>query len=194
MPHMLSTVDAALIAAICALQRPIVLVGLMGVGKSQIGAALAHKLALPFVDADQEIERTAGLAVAEIFDRFGEPKFRELEARVIYDLLCNGQPLVLATGGGAFMQDGVRQVIRDHSIAVWLRAELSTLLLRTARSKHRPLLQTDNPAAVMESLMEKRYPIYAEAHIIVDTDFLDRWRTLDAVLKALYAYGTSPAL
>jgi len=181
---------ARYLQAIKALERPIVLVGLMGVGKTQLGQHLAEKLGLPFHDSDHEIEKIGGLVITEIFDRFGEEKFRELECRVIGDLLDQG-PMILATGGGAFVQEATREMIKARAISVWLRATLDTLVYRTSRGKHRPLLQTADPAAVLAGLMEKRYPLYAEATLTVDTDNFTRWQTLDVVLDRLHAYAVA---
>jgi len=176
--------------AIKSLERPIVLVGLMGVGKTQLGQHLAEKLGWPFKDSDHEIERVGGLRINEIFDRFGEEKFRELECRVIGEVL-SGEPIVLATGGGAFAQAATRDVIQSRAISVWLRANLETLLHRTQHSKHRPLLQTGDPAKVLADLMERRYPIYEHAMLAVDTDNFTRWQTLDVVLDRLHAYAVT---
>ncbi len=164
------------------------LVGLMGAGKTQLGQQLAEKLEWPFADSDHEIERVGGLAVHEIFDRFGEEKFRELERRVIGEILTD-KPMVVATGGGAFVQEATRELINTRAISVWLRANLETLVLRTQQSKHRPLLKTDDPAKVLSDLMEKRYPLYASATLIVDTDNFTRWQTLDVVLDKLHGYA-----
>jgi shikimate kinase len=172
------------------LERPVVLVGLMGAGKTQLGQALAEKLDWPFRDSDHEIEQVGGLAIHEIFDRFGEEKFRELERRVIGDVLT-GEPMIMATGGGAFVQEATRDLINGRAISVWLRASLETLVQRTQQSKHRPLLQTDNPAKVLGDLMEKRYPLYANATLVVDTDNFTRWQTLDVVLDRLHAYAVA---
>ncbi len=179
---------ARYLQAIKSLGRPIVLVGLMGVGKTQLGQHLAEKLGLPFHDSDHEIERIGGLVITEIFDRFGEEKFRELERRVIGDLLAQGS-MVLATVGGAFVQDATRAMIQERAVSVWLRATLDTLVYRTQRGKHRPLLQTADPAAVLADLMARRYPIYEEATLVVDTDNFTRWQTLDVVLDRLHAYA-----
>lgn len=181
---------AKYLADIKAARRPIVLVGLMGVGKTQIGQALAEKLALPFRDSDAEIEKVGGLVISEIFDRFGEEKFRELECRVIEDLLKEG-PMVLATGGGAYVQPKTREIIEANGISVWLRATLETIIARTERSKHRPLLRADNPQAVLAELMEKRYPVYAMAKLTVDTDNYSRWQTMDVVLDRLHAFAVA---
>jgi shikimate kinase len=162
----------------------------MGVGKTQLGQSLAEKLGWEFRDSDHEIEKTGGLVITEIFDRFGEEKFRELERRVIRETL-DGAPKVLATGGGAFVQPATRELVNVRGISVWLRARLETLVARTQRGKHRPLLQADNPRQVLADLMEKRYPLYAEATLTVDTDDYSRWQTLDVVLDRLHAYAVA---
>lgn len=181
---------ARYLQVIKSLQQPVVLVGLMGAGKTQLGQSLAEKLDWPFFDSDQEIERIGGLPIREIFDRFGEEKFRDLERRVIGDLLA-GTPMILATGGGAFVQEATRELIQSRAISVWLRANLETLVHRTQHSKHRPLLQTDDPAKVLGDLMEKRYPLYAHATLTVDTDNFTRWQTLDVVLDRLHAHAVA---
>jgi shikimate kinase / 3-dehydroquinate synthase len=146
----------------------IVLVGLMGAGKTSVGRRLATRLGLPFVDADHEIEAAAGCSIAEIFERFGEPAFRDVERRVIRRLL-EGPPVVLATGGGAFMDPTTRAAIRDRGLSVWLRTPLPLLLRRVSGRTHRPLLMTDDPAAVLQRLIDQRHPIYAEADLIMDS-------------------------
>jgi shikimate kinase len=150
------------------LARPIVLVGLMGAGKSSIGRRLAARLNVPFIDADDEIEKAANLSIPEIFERHGETAFRDGERRVIARLL--GGPLgVLATGGGAFMDRQTRDLIRERGLSIWLKAEIETLLKRVARRNNRPLLKQGDPRAVLEKLMAERYPVYAEADLIVET-------------------------
>ena len=151
------------------LDRSIVLVGLMGAGKTSVGRRLASRLGLPFVDADQEIEAAAGCTIQEIFDRFGEAGFRDGERRVIARLL-EGPPHVLSTGGGAFMDPATRALIRRRGLSVWLRAELDVLVARTARRDNRPLLKTGEPRDILRRLMETRYPVYAEADLTVDSD------------------------
>lgn len=148
--------------------RSIVMVGLMGCGKSSIGRRLATALTLPFVDADEEIERAALKSIPEIFADHGEAYFRDGERRVIKRLLANG-PQVLATGGGAFMNEETRAAIRADGISIWLRADLDVLMRRVAKRDNRPLLKADNPAAVMQALMDQRYPVYAEADITIDS-------------------------
>jgi shikimate kinase len=148
--------------------RTIVLVGLMGAGKSNIGRRIAQRLHLPFVDADAEIEAAAGETIEEIFEHHGEAAFREGESRVVSRLL--EQPVhVLATGGGAFMDPQNRAKIRERGISVWLRADLEILLARVGRRGNRPLLKQDDPREVLERLIALRYPVYAEADITVDS-------------------------
>jgi shikimate kinase len=148
--------------------KTIVLIGLMGSGKSSIGSRLAKKLSLPFKDADDEIIASAKLSVAEIFKVYGEYEFRKLEERVIKRLLM-GSKHVLATGGGAYMNEKTRNLIKQKGISVWLRADIETLLERTSRREGRPLLDNGNPKKVLKSLISKRHPIYSNADIIVDT-------------------------
>ena len=146
--------------------RSIVLVGMMGAGKSSIGRKLAQTLGIPFVDADTEIEAAAGMTIPEIFSGHGEPYFRAGEARVIARLL-EGGPQVLATGGGAFMREETREAIRAKGISVWLKADYDVLARRIKRRNDRPLLKTDNPTATLKALIDVRYPVYAEADITV---------------------------
>jgi shikimate kinase len=146
--------------------RSIVLVGLMGAGKSTVGRKLAGLLGLPFLDADIEIETVSRMTIPELFAAYGEPEFRDLERRVIARMLETG-PIVLATGGGAFMQEQTRAAIAEHGISVWLDADLDLLMERVARRQNRPLLQTSDPRAVMQKLMAERYPVYATAQIRV---------------------------
>jgi shikimate kinase len=148
--------------------RSIVLVGLMGCGKSSIGRRLAARLELPFIDADDEIEQAAGRTIPDIFAEHGEAYFREGERKVIHRLLCSG-PQVLATGGGAFMNPDTRASIRQCGISIWLKAELPVLMRRVAKRDNRPLLKQKDPEAVMRQLMETRYPLYAEADLTVDS-------------------------
>ncbi|WP_245296909.1 MULTISPECIES: shikimate kinase [Rhodomicrobium] len=147
-------------------KRPVVLIGLMGAGKSAIGKRLAATLDLPFADADQEIERAAGKTINEIFEENGEAYFRDGERRVIARLLDEGSK-VLATGGGAFMNEETRARIAATGVSVWLKAELDLLMHRVARRDTRPLLRASDPRAVMEKLIAERYPIYALADITV---------------------------
>ncbi len=149
--------------------RSIVLVGMMGVGKSSVGRRLAGRLSIPFVDADAEIEKAARMTIAEIFARHGEPSFRSGEARVIARLLEAG-PQVLATGGGAFMNADTRALIKAKGISIWLYAEFDVLLRRTGkRRSDRPLLQTDDPAETLRQLLAEREPTYALADLTVQS-------------------------
>lgn len=149
-------------------KRSIVLVGLMGCGKSAIGRRLASCLKLPFVDADDEIEKAAGKSISEIFEDHGESEFRDGERKVIARLLTNG-PQVLATGGGAFMDKETRERVKQCGVSVWLRADLPVLLKRVARRDHRPLLKKGDPAETMARLMKERYPTYSEADIVAES-------------------------
>lgn len=164
--------------------RTIVLVGLMGAGKTNIGRRLAQQLGLPFVDADSEIELAAGETIEEIFERRGEAVFRDGERKVIARLL--GNPVhVLATGGGAFMDAETRALIRDRGISVWLRADLELLFQRVSRRNNRPLLKQGNPRETLARLIEQRYPVYALADITVDTVDGPPEATMERVLAAL---------
>ncbi len=164
--------------------RLIVLVGLMASGKTSVGRILAQKLALPFVDADHEVEAAAQMTIPEIFARHGEADFRSGERRVIARLLRDG-PRVLATGGGAFMNADTRAAIRERGVSVWLKADFETLMRRARRRTNRPLLQTADPEATMRKLMETRYPIYAEADITVQSVDGPHESTADAIMAAL---------
>jgi shikimate kinase/3-dehydroquinate synthase len=169
-------------------ERSIVLVGLMGAGKTAIGKRLAAQLGLPFFDADQEIERAAGTTIAEIFRIYGEAYFRAGEKRVIQRLLANG-PIVLAPGGGAFMDPETRAVIRDRAISVWLRCPLSILLQRVQGRTHRPLINTGNPEEVLQKLSDERSPFYAQADIIIDGSEDPLHMTTNNVINALAQYS-----
>lgn len=148
--------------------RTIVLVGLMGAGKTKIGRRLAQRLALPFHDSDDAIESAAGETIEEIFANRGEAVFRDGERRVIARLL-QGPVHVLATGGGAFMDPATRRIIAARGVSVWLRAGLDVLFARVSRRTNRPLLKTPDPRAVLAELIERRHPIYAEADITIDS-------------------------
>ena len=149
-------------------QRSIVLVGLMGCGKSAVGRRLAAKLGLPFVDADEEIEKAAGKSIADIFADHGEPYFREGERKVLARLLRSG-PQVLATGGGAFMNDETRAAIAESGVSIWLKAELGLLVRRVGKRGNRPLLKAGDPETVLQNLMTTRHPTYALADITVES-------------------------
>lgn len=167
----------------------IVLIGLMGAGKSSIGRRLAKKLDIPFNDADAEIEQAANLSVEDIFEVYGEPEFRALERRVIERLLGEG-PQVLATGGGAFMEPAIRDAIRTHGVSVWLKADLKTLLERTSRRGGRPLLKTDDPAKVLEKLIDARYPVYGKADITIEGNEMTLDETVNCITDALQGHKT----
>jgi shikimate kinase len=162
----------------------IVLVGLMGAGKTTIGRRLAEKLGLVFVDADHEIELAAGQTIPEIFAQHGETYFRDGERKVIARLLDNGAQ-VLATGGGAYMNVETREVIRRHGISIWLRADFDLLMARVRRRSNRPLLQNDDPEAVMRKLIAERYPVYAEADITVDSRDIAHSSIVNTIVKTL---------
>jgi shikimate kinase len=164
--------------------HPIVLVGLMGAGKSSIGRRLAEKLNFPFVDADHEIEVAADKSIAEIFADHGEAYFREGERRVISRLIENGAQ-VLATGGGAFINDDTRERIAGHGVSVWLKADLPLLMKRVNKRADRPLLLNDNPQAVMQRLMDERYPIYAKADVTVESRDVQHTQMVNDVIKML---------
>ena len=164
--------------------HPIVLVGLMGAGKTSVGRRLAEKLGIAFVDADHEIETAAGKTIPEIFADHGEAYFREGERRVISRLLQTGAQ-VLATGGGAYMNDETRAGIREHGVSVWLKADLPLLMKRVMKRPGRPLLQNDDPEAVMRGLVEKRYPVYAEADVTVESRDVQHGQMVNDVIRAL---------
>ena len=170
-------------------KRSIVIVGLMGAGKSTIGKKLAQMLGLSFIDADTEIETVSRMTIAELFAAYGEAEFRDLERRVIRRILRSG-PRVLATGGGAFMNEATRRTIAKAGISVWLKAELDVLMERVGRKGNRPLLKTADPRATMQSLMDSRYPVYAEADITV----LSRDERKDVmVVEVIEALANIPA-
>jgi shikimate kinase/3-dehydroquinate synthase len=167
--------------------RSIVLVGLMGAGKTSIGRRLAARLGLPFRDADAEIELAAGCTVPELFSRYGERAFRDGERRVIRRLLA-GDPLVLAFGGGAFMDKETRTAARAEAVSVWLRCPLNTLVRRVSGRDHRPLLADGDPSDILQRLIDQRYPIYAEADVIIDCGEESPDSTTSKVLDALLAW------
>jgi shikimate kinase len=172
--------------------RTIALVGLMGVGKSSVGRRLANVLGLPFRDADAEVETAAGRSISDIFAELGEAAFREGERRVIARLL-DQPPHVLATGGGAFMNDQTRALIKGRAISVWLKADLDVLARRVARKDTRPLLVGKDPLEVLKGQAEARYPSYEQADVIVETGDAAHHVTVDQVIKALSAHLGEPA-
>ena len=150
------------------LGKTVVMVGMMGAGKTAVGTALARQLGVPFLDSDEEITRAANRSIAEIFERDGEPFFRARESEVISRLL-RGTPCVLSTGGGAFLSAANRQLIHDVGVSVWLRADLDLLWQRVRHKTTRPLLRTANPRETLRELYEARLPFYAEADLVVDS-------------------------
>ena len=164
--------------------RSIVLVGLMGVGKSTVGRRLAKRLGLQFVDTDEEIEKAADHSIAEIFERFGEPSFRDGERRVIARLI-EGPPKVIATGGGAFMNGETRKLILERCIAVWIDVKVETLAERVSRRNNRPLLRDKDPLAFLKELARVRNPIYAEAHLRVEGEPAPHEQCVQQILDAL---------
>lgn len=166
------------------MSRTVALVGLMGAGKTAIGKRLAMRLGLPFVDADDEIERAAGCTVSEFFERYGEAEFRAGERRVIARLL-EGPPHVLSTGGGAYMDTDTRALLRAQAVTVWLRADLDVLFERVKKRTHRPLLRQGDPREILARLMAQRYPVYAEADITVESTAQPAEITTEQVIAAL---------
>ncbi|WP_245259031.1 shikimate kinase [Salinarimonas rosea] len=167
--------------------RPLVLVGLMGAGKSTVGRRLAMRLGLPFRDADTEIEEAAGMSIPDIFEIYGEAHFRDGERRVIDRLLREGR-IVLATGGGAFMDDATRRAVAASGVSVWLKADLDTLMRRVRKRSTRPLLQNADPEGTMRALMERRYPVYATADVVVESHDGAHEEVVEAVVAALEAH------
>lgn len=149
-------------------RRNLVFVGLMGAGKSAIGRLVAQMLDIPFVDSDHEIERVSRMSIPELFEAYGEPEFRALEARVIKRLLKTG-PRVLSTGGGAFMNDASRTMMLANGLSVWLKADLDVLWTRVSKRETRPLLKTVNPRQTLSDLLDQRYPVYAQADLTVQS-------------------------
>ena len=169
------------------LSKPVVLVGMMGAGKSAIGRRLADRLGLSFLDADNEIEAAAGCSIPDIFEMHGEEAFRDGERRVILRLL-SGPVKVIATGGGAFMNAETRQAIKAQSVSIWLRADFDTLWRRVSRRNNRPMLKTDNPQETLQRLIDERYPVYAEADLTVESTDGPRDATVERVIVALTAH------
>ena len=166
------------------LDRPIVLVGLMGVGKSTVGRRLARRLGLPFVDSDSAIEDAAGASAAEVFDRFGEADFRDGERRLVARLV-EGERRVIATGGGAFVDPRTRELLKERALTIWLDAPVEVLAERTARRDTRPLLRTGDPKATLARLGEERRPAYAEADIHIRSGDGAHGEVVEAIISAL---------
>ncbi|WP_333781325.1 shikimate kinase [Rhodopseudomonas palustris] len=177
--------EAEIVAALG--DRPVVLIGMMGAGKSTVGRRLAMRLGLPFLDADTEIESAAAMTIPEIFETHGEPHFRDGEARVISRLLDGGTK-VLATGGGAFMREETRDRIREKAISMWLEAEADVILRRVKRRADRPLLKTPNPAGTIARLIAERYPLYREADITIASRDVPHEKIVDECVAALHDY------
>jgi shikimate kinase len=174
------------------LHRPVVLVGLMGVGKSTVGRRLAKRLGLPFVDSDSEIEDAAGLSAAEVFDRFGEQEFRDGERRLVARLV-EGEIRVIATGGGAFVDPRTRDLLKQTAITVWLDAPVDILAQRTGRRNTRPLLRTADPKATLERLADERRPAYSQADIHIRSGEGAHSEVVEAILQALDRHvGSAP--
>ncbi len=168
--------------------RPVVLVGMMGSGKTSVGRRLAARLDVPFVDADEEIETAAGLSISEIFAKLGEPAFRDGERRVIARLITE-KPCVIATGGGAFLNDDTRALILSKATAIWLKAPLDVLVERTARRPTRPLLQGGDAKDILTKLLTLREPFYAQSPIHIASARQPHDKTVDAILAALTEHG-----
>ena len=179
-----ATQEAEITAALGA--RSIVLVGMMGAGKSTIGRRLSARLRLPFLDADTEIEAAAGMSIPDIFEAHGEPHFRDGEARVIARLLDSG-PAVLATGGGAFMREETRNRIGDKAVSIWLKADADIIMKRVKRRADRPLLQTTDPAATVGRLIEEREPVYRHADLTIWSRDVPHEKIVDECLEGLHA-------
>jgi shikimate kinase len=176
--------------------RSVVLVGMMGAGKSTIGRRLSARLRVPFLDADIEIEAAAAMSIPEIFETHGEPHFRDGEARVIARLLDNG-PAVIATGGGAFMREETRSRIRLQAVSIWLKADADIIMRRVKRRVDRPLLQTADPAATVGRLIEEREPIYQHADLTIWSRDVPHEKIVDECIDALHTWlcagGTASA-
>ena len=179
-----SSPEAEILAALGT--RSVVLVGMMGAGKSTIGRRLAARLRLPFLDADTEIEAAAGMSIPDIFEAHGEPHFRDGEARVIARLLDSG-PAVLATGGGAFMREETRNRIGDKAVSIWLKADADIIMKRVKRRADRPLLQTADPAATVGRLIEEREPVYRHADLTIWSRDVPHEKIVDECLEGLHA-------
>ncbi len=168
-------------------KRVLVLVGLMGAGKSVIGKRVATMLRLPFYDSDQEIEKAAQMTITELFEIYGESEFRALEQRVILNLIKKS-PLVLATGGGAYINENIRKAIHQNGISIWLKVDLDILMKRVSKHPARPLLQTANPKETMQKLMEQRYPIYAKANLTINSHKESRHTVAQNVIRSVQHY------
>jgi len=167
--------------------RPLVLVGMMGAGKTTVGRRLAARLDRRFVDSDEEIETAAGMSIEDLFKAHGEPEFRAGEARVVARLLREDN-IVIGTGGGAFINAETRALILEHAVAVWIKADFELLFTRVSRRSNRPLLKTANPRETLKTLIEARYPIYAEAHLTVVSTDVPQDQVASDVIEALLTH------
>ncbi len=174
----------ATMAVSFSIQKPVVLVGLMGAGKSTIGRRLAAALGLSFIDADQEIVEAAGCSISDIFEIYGEDIFRDLEQRVMLRLLSSA-PCVIATGGGAFINSRIRNAVKSQAVSVWLKADLPVLLERVSRRDTRPLLKTGDKGAILGKMIEDRYPVYGEADIVIDSNAGLHESVVENIVRAL---------
>lgn len=170
------------------LTRPVVLVGLMGAGKSSIGKRLAKALRVPFTDSDQAIAEAAACSITDIFEIYGEPVFRDLEKRVLLRLLTEEKPAVIATGGGAFMQPAIREMVQANAVSLWLHADLDVLYERVSRKRNRPLLEKGDKREILQALMAEREPFYALADITVSSDGGAHENVVNRALAALADY------
>ncbi|WP_371396428.1 shikimate kinase [Fretibacter rubidus] len=182
--------SANLVPALLVPNGPIALVGLMGVGKTTVGRRLAKELGRPFYDSDDEIEKASGRTVAGYFRDHGEDEFRAGERRVI-DRLLDGSDIILATGGGAFIQDGARDILQDRALTIFLKGDFETIFARVRKKDTRPLLKVPNPRETFEALYKERYPIYEQAHIVVNIAKGPHDRTVQRVAKAIDHYVKS---
>lgn len=167
------------------INKPIVLIGLMGAGKTTIGNRLAKRLHMNFLDSDEEIAAAAGCSIPDIFEMHGEAIFRDLEKRVLERLLNDAKPFVLATGGGAWMTQGVRDVVKEKGISIWLNAELDILVDRVSRKNNRPLLEQGDKRAILQKLIDERYPMYALADITIESNLSGHEQVIQAILREL---------
>ena len=170
-------------------EKPVVLIGLMGAGKTTVGKRFAKHIGWKFVDSDEEIEKAAGCSINDIFSSYGEPIFRDLEMRVISRLMHEKQ-VVIATGGGAWMQPTVRETILAHATSIWLKAELDVLVARVSKRNHRPLLEGGDKHAIMTRLMQERYPFYALANLTVDSGEGPHEGVVNTMVNILHATNT----
>ena len=171
------------------LTGPVILVGLMGCGKSAIGKRLAEALAVPFIDSDAEIVAQEGASIADIFEQKGEAYFRKLERDTLQRLMQDNAPKIIATGGGAFINDETRQMMLDESLVIWIDAAIDVLLERVSRKKTRPLLEQGDKATILKELMDKRYPIYAKAHLRIESANVPHEVTLENAIETIRNYS-----